>query len=548
MSSKVLVSFGWRCVILSLLCFWGALFGYLAYINTDVEQENEIESILLAEEEEGIPSKSINKHKTIIHVQQPSNDIDNKPILTGIQVPNMLNMVPPEYTNTSEFATICPLRKNVCIKDKHWLTVDNSSIFNGIPSIKYCKGIICNSFKALYEPLALNKCPIYNNISIIMLGQYYPHMFHHVWGRVVNGLWEYSIMSSIISRNHHLVYEQLDYQQLYMFHELLLEPFTFHPIQHYKNLLLDPMEAIKHMIMDDNNYEVEDKTHAPHNCACVKEVYFCGFSTDFKQNYPQGFLTRLHPKDGDYFTWDRVEWYKQYWHKKHVKDDNTRFIEEFFGSQRLKDDKPIIGLIDKRKNGKWLNIEEVQKQCDSMEMNYHCKILRMYEIQQPIELLWIMNKIDILVGFHSNSIVQGGLWLPHTSSIVEILPANPLASWLDLPGGGTPLKWTFQKVPQRHAWFQLYHDENPHKKAYDAGKTDFNLEFKELDKIMQFLLQHPNDFCYGYDEVMTLPIYLKDRNFTFDSKNFDEDGVMYQYKPDCNRKIEWTNNRINDLV
>merc|ERR1712228_824425 len=132
--------------------------------------------------------------------------------------------------------------------------------------------------------------------------------------------------------------------------------------------------------------------------------------------------------------------------------------------------KAMIGLINRRNHGKWLNIDDVEENCIANAVGYICKIIRIFEIKRPIELLWIMNEIDILIGFHSNSLVQAGLWLPHKSSIVEILPANPLPSWMNFPG--SVLQWMLRKIPQRHAWFQLFDHENHHKEDYHADKTD----------------------------------------------------------------------------
>lgn len=516
--TKVCKTSTWRCIIAALLCFWISLFCYIGYANINVLQENdeiEIKSILSEEvEDDGIESVKEIKSNTI-----------------------NIEMQPPKETDMIQLSQICPRRDNICIKDRQWMTPYNESTFDARPSIRYCKGIICNSFHAEYDSSILDTCTSYDNISIIMLGQYYPHMFSHVWSRTVNGLWEYSILNPFISKHHHFVFEQLDYENLYNLHQLLLNPFSDHPVQHYANLLLDPIQSFNQMLINNNDYNISDyKTrNQPSNCACAKQVYFCGFSPDFQKNYPQGFVTRRYPKDGNHYTWDRVEWYKQFWYKQNeieTIDKKQDFLNQFFGETRMKNDKAMIGLIDKRKNGKWLNIEDVEKDCESMAQ-YHCKIIRMYEIDEAIHLLWIMDQIDILIGFHSNSIIEGGLWIKNTSTILEILPANPLPSWLNLPGSTT--KWVFQRIPQRHAWFQLFQHENGHNEAFNAGKSNFHIKFDDLNYMISFLINNPNKYCYQHDHDMTFSTDLKNRNFTIDIKKFDEDGVMSQYIPKCDK-------------
>ena len=522
-SNLLTAKFNFRHIIGLLICFWILLLCYeLRGDPGDYDGDNELQTIRVEESE-----------FTTEHLQRTSGRADTQ----NLKLPNMLKLMynsPPLQTDQAAFKNICPLRRNICMQDKHWVTTNESDVFDARSSIRYCKGIICNSLHAKHVQLdEIKQCKVHKQLSIILLGQYYPHMFNHVWSRTLNGLWEYAIRSALLSRNHHFVYEQLDFENMYMFHQMLLRPFTNYPVQHYKNLILDPNTALLHMSQHSNTFNITTSV-VDNNCGCVSEVYFCGFNQDFSKNYPQGFVT---PNDGNYFTWDRVEWIKQYWHAQsdndNDNDEHIEWIEEYFGKDKLKDNnKALIGLIDRRNHGKWLNIDHVEQLCVANAEQYACKIIRIYEIKRPIELLWIMDEIDILIGFHSNSLVQGGLWLPHKATIVEILPAHPIPSWMNFPG--STLQWVFRKIPQRHAWFQLYDYENQHTKDYNADKSDFELLFDELDKVIQVVLKHPNEFCYAADHHnMSIPSDLESRNFTFDIKKFDSNGALYQYKPHC---------------
>merc|ERR1711902_343229 len=99
---------------------------------------------------------------------------------------------------------------------------------------------------------------------------------------------------------------------------------------------------------------------------------------------------------------------------------------------------------------------------------------------------------------------------------------------------GSTLQWVLRRVPQRHAWFQLFDDENHHIEDYNADKTDFTFAYRELEKAINVLLTHPNEFCYDDDHNnISIPSGLQTRNFTLDIKEFDVHSVLYQYKPKC---------------
>eukprot|EP01084_Bolivina_argentea_P162582 282927_1 len=332
-----------RCLIASLICFWSSLFCYVSYMNMTVTEDDEIESVMIVDM---VYNNNNKKHSEFNINNIKQTEPNPSEISQQIQIPNMLTISPPIHTNTSYFKTICPLRENICMKNKHWITPHKTDIFNGKPSIRYCVGIVCNSFYAQYDKNIYSKCITYNNISIVLLGQYYPHMYSHIWSRTINGLWEYSIRLQVISMKHHFIFEQLDYFNLFMSHKFLIEPFSNYHIQHYKNLLLNPKVTLNHMNMNNNNYNVtKDESDIENNCVCVKEVYFCGFNSDFTKNYPLGFVSKTHPKDGNYYTWDRIEWYKQYWINLYsksiinininIKMEENKFIKQYFDTDLI---------------------------------------------------------------------------------------------------------------------------------------------------------------------------------------------------------------------
>ena len=180
--------------------------------------------------------------------------------------------------------------------------------------------------------------------------------------------------------------------------------------------------------------------------------------------------------------------------------------------------------------------------------------------------------MDIIIDMHGSGILEASVFMSEFATIVEILPSSPLASWMNfvdksvdvsnLPTdkwyspltGGTVFNWVFEHLPQRHVWFQLTKDEHKHGTSTDYRGYNFELNFSQLVKITDVLVETRHDtkieksnykikekqLFFTYDLIKDSQHFefLKSRNFTIGQKDFFKQSQMYQYLID-QKKIDF---------
>ena len=154
----------------------------------------------------------------------------------------------PSVTNMERLASLCPLRRNLCVRDNHWVTPYESDVFN-VSSLMFGTGIhqkykvYRDDMYSEYDPDILSECQLINE-SLIVLHAWYPHMLWEVWNRIATQLFQYQVLDHFLSKEHRFAVMQLQtpfgleaVYHLGSVHDLLLSPFTNYPLVHLQSLM-----------------------------------------------------------------------------------------------------------------------------------------------------------------------------------------------------------------------------------------------------------------------------------------------------------------------
>ena len=178
-----------------------------------------------------------------------------------MEIPNNINPIiddvtndisyAPKETDKKRLASLCPLRKNLCIQNDHWVTPYKQDVFN-ISLLMFGTGIhekyktYRDNMYATYDSniISSNKCLMINE-DIIILHAWYPHMLWEVWNRIATQLFQYQVLEQFLSKNHRFAIMQLQNgYNLGTVHDLLLSPFTDYPFAHLKSLMFNQTRSL----------------------------------------------------------------------------------------------------------------------------------------------------------------------------------------------------------------------------------------------------------------------------------------------------------------
>ena len=189
----------------------------------------------------------------------PSSSIHSTRNIKSSHSGGILNDVSdaPAQTDKSRLATLCPLRRNLCIRDNHWITPYKEDVFN-VTDLMFGTGIhqkykvYRDNMYATFDKNILNddKCLMINE-SMIILHAWYPHMLWEVWNRIATQLFQYQVLEQFLSKEHRFAIMQLQtpyglehVYDLGTVHDLLLSPFTNYPFVHLKSLMWNQTQSL----------------------------------------------------------------------------------------------------------------------------------------------------------------------------------------------------------------------------------------------------------------------------------------------------------------
>lgn len=453
----------------------------------------------------------------------------------------------PKQTDKVRLASLCPLRRNLCIRDNHWVTPYKDDIFN-VSELMFGTGIhqkykvYRDNMYATYDPLIVSngECLMVNE-SMIILHAWYPHMLWEVWNRIATQLFQYQVLEQFLSKEHRFAIMQLQtpygldsVYNLGTVHDLLLSPFTNYPFVHLKSLMWNQTNSLyeygitKHVKFYDILDYPERMTHyepmySPKgDCTCIEETFWCGFDQDLKKDVKQipSIFDGLGQHEFGEFSWDMARWYKWYFIKtygtvpQHMVDKKT---------------KPRLLFIQRRSWKRvWANLEQTVRDCTIASHGlFECIILYFEDISH-IQAIWTMQLTDILIGIHGSGLVNG-IFMNERATLLEIIPRHgPDYLFNKRSSGGSIMTWIYKYVPQRHAWFPLLDEEQVHFYMRDWQKP-FNVTWQRLEPVIKYLLETPHDFC-----PKIIPKNLKDIDFGIGKKDFPVKSPLYPYRPSCN--------------
>ena len=184
-------------------------------------------------------------HSNPNHNPNLHQPIEQNPAAEGI-----LNDVSDAPAQTDKTRLVhLPIRRNLCIRDNHWVTPYKEDVFN-VSELMFGQAIrqeykvYRDNMYATYDPDILNGQCLMINESMIILHAWYPHMLWEVWNRIATQLFQYQVLEQFLSKEHRFAIMQLQtpfgLEHIYdlgTVHDLLLSPFTNYPFVHLKSLM-----------------------------------------------------------------------------------------------------------------------------------------------------------------------------------------------------------------------------------------------------------------------------------------------------------------------
>ena len=381
------------------------------------------------------------------------------------------------------------------------------------------------------------------NESIIILHAWYPHMLWEVWNRIATQLFQYQVLERFLSKEHRFAIMQLQTHpgldsvyHLSTVHDLVLSPFTNYPFVHLKSLMWNQTASLyarginkPESFYDTLSYPQRMRNYKPmyaqsgdSDCLCIAETFWCGFDSEMSKDVKQlsSIFDGLGQHEFGEFSWDMARWYKWY------------FVETYgavTAEQLALKTKPRLMFIQRRSwKRPWADLDSTIRDCLAYAgQDFECVVV-FFEDLSHIEAVRTMQLADILIGVHGSGLVNG-MFMNERATLLEIIPSHGPDYIMDKKSnGGSIMTWVFKHVPQRHAWFPLRDEEQEHVNLRDWQKP-FNVSWKRLEPVVQYLLETEHDFC---DRV--IPQHLRNIKFGVGRKAFNDKSPLYPYRPSCN--------------
>ena len=211
----------------------------------------------------------------------------------------------------------------------------------------------------------------------------------------------------------------------------------------------------------------------------------------------------------------------QDWVKQHRESQITPYLPpselEQEGAKSSSSEWKIVGLAQRTKRRRWLDVQDLQKMCNRRfrRQKIVCVIVNIEEEKwaNPIKHVVAHGGLDVLIGIHGAQLTEA-LWMPPHSLVVELLPwihpqvhVGKWTRWVHRP---TPLGEIFTQTDLNHIGYPLSRDSAPYCKGivtrdcfsltdHHWDNRDFVIDDSLLIDIIEKFVVHRPVTCEDYE-------------------------------------------------
>eukprot|EP01083_Nonionella_stella_P079216 217159_1 len=426
----------------------------------------------------------------------------------------------------------CPYFENICVHKQHFYVSNPRDQFTLHPDSRpndWFGNVVHNSYRSfpiyakIFEAQLWDKATneyemshcIHddNTPNHIILSFNYMSMIGEFYLRILTLLhyiFNTKQMMDKTDRNYKFYLMLPEAGKILLSHRLFMEPFTKFELLQFTNLF--------------------DR----YRCKCYQRLFFCGFNKyRFREN-DTTFNRYLRPQSKEkYIGIDRVELFKdmidayQSWINQHyiqIQQDVLNWkqqkLNQYFGKYRtdIKDATKwrFIGLYQRKKRRKWMNIRHVLKACNSKynEQNILCVVVDLEGFLHAKDIIIMHRSMMMLVGIHGATLTSA-VWMENKQGnyVIELLPhAGP--EWttsLDKPSMSGVLFW---ESTYNYVGLKLSNHSGINTKSNWAD-MDFIVEPHRLLTVIDFLIVDDGGYCAKFKRAdkIQVPQTIKKMGF-----------------------------------